>query len=64
MSNDSKDHARHALEQALADRKISRGEYEELIGYVMQRMFTCSQSLRYATGILTTNYAQDARLGR
>ena len=39
LEPDSKEHARHAPEHALADGKISRGEYEELIGYVLQRMF-------------------------
>lgn len=39
LKPNSKDHARHALEQALVDSKIDRQEYNELVGYVVQRMF-------------------------
>ena len=35
----SQDHARHALEQALADGLITRTEYDILLGYVLQVMF-------------------------
>lgn len=39
LQPDSKDHARHALEQALVDKLMTRSEYDVLLGYVLQVMF-------------------------
>lgn len=39
LQPNSKDHARHAVEQALLEEHIDRQDYEELLGYVIHVMY-------------------------
>lgn len=39
LAPDSEDHARHAIEQALANGEIERSEYGELLGFIIFVMY-------------------------